>query len=71
MERVESEDEEDQFITAEGPSTHHQPGAEHLSLSEFSLAPVIQQIQNIKNFISRASDTASQLARYDFNNSQT
>ena len=55
----EQKEEEEQFIPAEGPSSH-QPEAEDLRISEFSLAAVIQQIQNIRHFINTASVTASE-----------
>ena len=55
----EQEEEEEQFIPAEGPSSD-QPEAEDVRISEFSLAAVIQQIQNIRHFINTASVPASQ-----------
>ena len=47
------EEEEEEFIPAEGPNSE-QPGAVDLRISEFSLAGVIQQIENIRHFINTA-----------------
>ena len=59
MDQRNEENEEQEFILAEGPSQEaKQTKEERREIEEFSLAPLIQQIQDIRTFI---ASTRSQL----------
>ena len=61
MDKPTEENEEQEFILAEGPGhegDHSKEKESRREIDEFSLAPVIQQIQDIRTFIAQ---TQSQL----------